>query len=71
MEEREIARKLRRAARKPKQLPMPWEFWSITPIAITYGIARFYILIETFMGLRSLEKSAYFILEWSDYLPHI
>jgi hypothetical protein len=71
MEEVELARQAKLARQEPKQLPLAWEFWTITPLAITYAAARGYQIIEAFMGLRSLEPSAYLNVEWSSYIPHI
>ncbi|KAG9257841.1 uncharacterized protein F5Z01DRAFT_306139 [Emericellopsis atlantica] len=52
-------------------LPLPWEFWSIAPIAILYGIARVYQLVEGFMELREIDASAFVHVEWTQYLPHV
>lgn len=71
MEEVEFARRERLAKKEPQQLPLAWEFWTITPLAITYAAARGYQIVEAFMGLRSLEPSAYVNVEWSNYIPHI
>ncbi|KAF8242570.1 hypothetical protein K440DRAFT_565110 [Wilcoxina mikolae CBS 423.85] len=56
---------------EPKELPLPAEFWSILPLAILYGAARFYIVVEVFFGLRSLEPSAYLNVNWSSFIPHV
>ena len=71
MEEVEYARQQKLLNQEPEQLPLAWEFWTITPLAITYAAARSYQIIEAFMGLRSLEPSAYLNVEWSSYIPHI
>jgi hypothetical protein len=71
MEEAEFARQLNLSKQEKKQLPLPWEFWSITPLGITYGAARIYLVIEAFVGLRSIEPSAYLNVDWSTYIPHI
>lgn len=71
LDEVESARLQKLANQEPKQLPLAWEFWTITPLAITYAAARGYQIIEAFMGLRSLEPSAYLNVEWSNYIPHI
>ncbi|KAF2729575.1 hypothetical protein EJ04DRAFT_588566 [Polyplosphaeria fusca] len=53
-------RTMQRAAtvvkREMAQLPLPWEFAAITPLAIVYGIAR---------------SSAYINVEWIDFIPHV
>ncbi|KAI2465000.1 hypothetical protein F4781DRAFT_425097 [Annulohypoxylon bovei var. microspora] len=58
-------------ARDPTELPLPWEFWTILPIAILYGVARLYLLVEAFLELRALDGTAYVNVEWSDFFPHI
>ena len=58
-------------AREPAALPLPWEFWTILPIVLSYGIARAYLLAEAFAELRSLHATAFLNVQWSDYLPHI
>ncbi len=70
-EEVEFARQLSSSQQEPKQLPLAWEFWSITPLAIIYAAARVYLIVEAFMGLRSLEPSAYLNVNWSNWIPHI
>jgi len=57
--------------RESTQLPLPWEFWSIMPVAVLYGIARLYLLIEAFLELRSVEQTAFATVNWSAYFPHI
>jgi hypothetical protein len=67
----EASRCEREENRAPKQLPLPWEFWSIFPLAITYAAARSYLVVEVFLGLRSLESSAYINVDWSSFIPHV
>lgn len=50
--------------------PRPWEFWSITLLAMIYGLARMYLIVEAFMEFRNMPASAYKNVEWSEYLPH-
>lgn len=69
-EEAEFARKLNLSKREPKPLPLPWEFWTIAPLAVTYAAARGYQIVEAFVGLRSLEPSAYVNVSWTTYIPH-
>ena len=71
MAEAEFARQLSLSKKEPKPMPLVWEFWAITPLAIMYAWARGYIVLEAFIGLRSLEPSAYLNVEWSNYVPHI
>ncbi|KAA8900207.1 hypothetical protein FN846DRAFT_959244 [Sphaerosporella brunnea] len=61
----------REGKRLRKDLPLPFEFWSILPLAILYGVARLYLIVEVFLGLRELELSAYLNVDWSEYLPHV
>lgn len=53
------------------QLPLPWEFWSILPVALLYGISRLYLIAEAFLELRSVDATAFVGVGWTDYLPHI
>lgn len=57
--------------RKNTELPLPWEFATITPLAIVYGIARVYLIAEAFMELRNVDASAYANVEWTDFIPHV
>lgn len=57
--------------RRMTELPLPWEFATITPLAIVYGIARASLLIEVFAELRDTKGSAYVNVEWMDFLPHV
>ncbi|KAF8435595.1 hypothetical protein BGX38DRAFT_1333209 [Terfezia claveryi] len=59
------------SSKKTKVLPLPAEFWSILPLAVLYGAARGYLVVEVFMGLRSLEPSAYAVVNWTSFLPHV
>ncbi|KAJ9624826.1 hypothetical protein H2203_004776 [Taxawa tesnikishii (nom. ined.)] len=54
----------------PKVLPLPWEFWSIFPLALMYGVARLYLIIEAFLELRNLEATAFVNVQWSNFIPH-
>ncbi|OIW25542.1 hypothetical protein CONLIGDRAFT_582658 [Coniochaeta ligniaria NRRL 30616] len=70
----EKAREERRRAtdmREPALFPLPWEFWSIVPVALLDGISRLYLLVEAFLELRSVDASAFVNVSWSEYLPHI
>lgn len=58
-------------AANPRKLPLKGEFWSIFPLALIYAIARTYLLVEAFVGLRDLEASAFVNVNWSAYLPHV
>jgi len=69
--ESERARLAKQSSNKPKMLPLPAEFWSILPLAVLYGAARGYLVVEVFMGLRSLEPSTYVVVNWTAFLPHV
>lgn len=71
--EKERAKKLNQVSetREPTKLPLPWEFWSIMPVATLYGIARLYLVVEAFMELRSAQGTAFVNVSWSTYFPHI
>ncbi|KAL8901347.1 MAG: hypothetical protein Q9207_005242 [Kuettlingeria erythrocarpa] len=71
MEDIEKARLEKQDQRIRKELPLKWEFWSIFPLAVTYGAARGYLIVEVFLGLRSLQPSAYVNVNWSAIIPHV
>ncbi|KAI0817309.1 hypothetical protein GGR55DRAFT_684988 [Xylaria sp. FL0064] len=52
-------------------LPLPWEFWSIVPVALLYGVARLYLLTEAFLELRNLNGTAFLNVDWTYFLPHV
>lgn len=53
--------------REPKDLPLPWEFWTILPLAVLYGVARVYLFVEAFLGLRIVEATALLNVDWASY----
>ncbi|KAK4201172.1 hypothetical protein QBC40DRAFT_324965, partial [Triangularia verruculosa] len=66
------AGKLRaKEARDPATLPLAWEFWTITLVALLYGVARTYLIIAAFLELRDIDATAYMNVRWSMYIPHI
>lgn len=69
--ERLRAEKLKNQVREPTTLPLPWEFWTIAPIAVLYSIARAYLILEAFLELRNVRATAYLNVQWSTYFPHI
>ncbi|KAF3910815.1 hypothetical protein ABW20_dc0103897 [Dactylellina cionopaga] len=54
-----------------QHLPLPAEFWSIFPLAITYAAARGYLIVETFIGLRAMDDSAFRNVDWAGFIPHV
>jgi len=59
------------AATLPKTLPLMAEFWSIFPLAVTYSMARLYLIVEVFVGLRTVDASVYETVNWAEYIPHV
>lgn len=57
--------------RKNSELPLPWEFATITPLAVFYGIARVYLIGEAFAELRNINATAYRNVEWTNFIPHV
>lgn len=57
--------------RKMTELPQLWEFVTITPLAIVYGLARVYLIVEAFVELRNVNGSAYINVEWTNFIPHV
>ncbi|KAI0841331.1 hypothetical protein F5Y06DRAFT_261297 [Hypoxylon sp. FL0890] len=70
-EKARIERRSQQETRGPTELPLPWEFWTIFPVAVLYGVARLYLLVEAFLELRALDGTAFINVEWTDFLPHI
>ena len=59
-----------RAQSTPETFPLPWECGASVTIWVLYLIARTYVLVEMFVGLRTLPRSAYKDVDWSNFLPH-
>lgn len=47
-----------------------WEIIIMTPVSVMYTLARTYIVVECFFGLRSLPATAYQDVEWLKLVPH-
>ena len=58
-------------ARKMTEFPLLWEFATITPLAIVYGIAQMYLIGEAFVELRNISAAAYVNIEWTNFIPHV
>ena len=41
------------------------------PVIFAYALARSYIIVEGFVGLRALPKSAFESVNWSNFVPHV
>ena len=59
----------------PAEDPMlyiPLKFWfPSTALCVIYCVVRLYILVEDLVSLRSLPASAYTLVDWTRYLPHL
>lgn len=55
----------------PETFPLPLECGASATMWIFYLIARGYVLIEMFAGLRILPRSAFVSVEWANFLPHV
>jgi hypothetical protein len=66
-----VRRQTLQPQRKMADLPVLWEFVTITPMAIIYGVARLYLIVEAFAELRNVNASAYVNVEWTEFIPHV
>ena len=57
--------------REPAQLPLAWEFWTISFVAFLYWLARLYMIVEAFLELRNVDVTAFATVNWSLYFPHV
>lgn len=57
--------------REPTELPLAWEFWTISFVALLYGLARLYMIVESFLELRYVDSTAFATVNWSLYFPHV
>lgn len=74
--EKHRSRMLRKATlpivkRKNTELPLAWEFAAIAPLAVFYGVARVYLIVEAFAELRNINATAYVNVEWTNFIPHV
>jgi hypothetical protein len=63
----EVGTILEAAASMPKWLQIVIH----VPVIVAYVIARTYVIVEGFVSLRALPRSAYESVSWSNFLPHI
>ncbi|KAF2014656.1 hypothetical protein BU24DRAFT_433898 [Aaosphaeria arxii CBS 175.79] len=64
-------RQMTMVKRQLTNIPQVWEFVTITPLAIVYGVARIYLLAGAFVELRNVKGSAYVNVEWTNFIPHV
>ena len=55
----------------PESFPLPWEFAASMTMALLYLVARAYVLVKMFAGLRILPASAYTCVYWTNFVPHV
>jgi hypothetical protein len=48
-----------------------WEFLAFVPVAMAYSVARLYLMVEVFLGLRALPQGAYSSVEWTSFVLHV
>ncbi|KKP05798.1 hypothetical protein THAR02_02082 [Trichoderma harzianum] len=61
----------REASYERTELPLPWEFWTIMPVSIVYGVARMYLIVEAFLEFRRVDAAAFLEVDWASFIPHI
>ncbi|KAL8741501.1 MAG: hypothetical protein Q9190_005900 [Brigantiaea leucoxantha] len=57
--------------RRRKRLLPAWLLSVMTPVTLSYIIARMYIIVEVFLSQRSLPPSAFKTVQWSEFIPHL
>ncbi len=50
-------------------VPM-WEVILLVPVGFIYTIARAYLIVECFVGLRSLPDATFDDVRWTEFIPH-
>lgn len=56
--------------REQEFIPL-WEVIVMSPVTLVYTLARTYIVVEVFVGLRSLPSGAFDSVQWSSFIPHL
>lgn len=46
-------------------------YWNSRVILLTYVLVRMFMIVEVFLSLRALPRSAYEEVQWSSFIPHI
>jgi hypothetical protein len=54
----------------PDFIPV-WEFLAFIPVALINSVARAYLMVETFTGLRARPVGAFKAVEWTNFIPHL
>ncbi|KAF2467372.1 uncharacterized protein BDR25DRAFT_235064 [Lindgomyces ingoldianus] len=62
--------KREREMKESRPMPLPWEVALILPLVIIYLLARFYMVVEVFLGLRILPLSVFNTVPYIDLIPH-
>lgn len=57
--------------REQAQIPVLWEVVAITSLAIIYGVARLFLLVEAFIELRDTKATAFVNVEWTNFIPRV
>lgn len=47
---------------------LAWTFGAVGPLI---AVSRLYLVVESFISVRSLPSGAYVTIEWVDLIPHI
>jgi hypothetical protein len=58
------------ASRPPTRFIPVWEVIIMTPVSFLYTLARIYLVVECFVGLRSLPSKVFDDIEWTKFIPH-
>lgn len=53
-----------------RAMPQPLMLTLLFPWIVIYLLARSYIIVEGFVGLRALPESAFRTVQWSSFVPH-
>lgn len=56
--------------RRPVRFIPVWEVVIMTPVSFVYTVVRTYLVVESFVGLRSLPERAFDDIWWMEFIPH-
>ena len=68
---RRRSKRAQRPQQTPETFPLPRECGASVTMWVLYLVARFYVLVEMFAGLRTLPQSAYVCVDWTDFFPRV